>query len=358
MSSKENKHKLSVCYWPGRESSYSRNRVILRGLKLAGVDVYDCSFEGKVCSRFFKGLFRFLSVKKKSDLILVGFFGHFLMPIVRLLTRKKLVFDAFVSVYQTMVFDRQVFRPKGILAQLARMADQSACNFANTILLDTNQHIDYYVREYGLSESKFLRFPASADDTVFYPRTGISEKDFLVHFHGEFQRLHGIDYIIEAASLLPDIKFRMVGKGKGFNTICKRSIAEGLTNIEFHPAVSYEKLAELMSEASICLGIFGKTKKAGMVIPHKVYEALAMGKPIITSDTTAARELLEDGKTAVLCPPGNSKALAAAIQYLREDEPLRRSLGSSGRALFKEKCLPETLGKQLVSWAVEILQDS
>ena len=358
MSSLEKMNKVKVCFWPGRESSYSRTRVIIRGLKQAGVDVYDCSSEGKAWSRFFKGLFKFLSVKKKSDLILVGFLGHFLMPIVRLFTRKKIIFDAFVSVYQTMVFDRQVFRSRGILAYWARMIDRTACHFAGKVLLDTNQHIDYYVREYGFSESKFLKFPASADDTVFYPRTGISEKDFLVHFHGEFQRLHGTDYIIEAASLLPDIKFRMVGKGKKFKTIRDRAITEGLTNVEFHPAVSYEKLAELMSEASICLGIFGKTKKAGMVIPHKVYEALAMGKPIITADTPAARELLDNGKTAVLCPPGNSKALAAAIQQLREDESLRRALGSSGRTIFKEKCLPRILGKQLTSWMIEVLQDS
>lgn len=238
------------------------------------------------------------------------------------------------------------------------MIDRLACHFAEKILLDTDQHIDYYVGEYGLDRSKFLKLSASADDTVFFPRAEISGQDFLVHFHGEFQKLHGIDYILEAASLLPDIKFRIVGKGREFISSRDKILTEGLHNIEFYSAVSYERLAELMSEASVCLGIFGKTQKAGMVIPHKVYEALAMGKPVITADTPAARDFLENGKTAVLCPPGDPQALAAEIQRLKDDRFLRHTLGVNGRKLFQDKCLPEILGKKLISWMVEIVKDS
>ncbi len=356
MSSTESRHKLSVCYWPGRETSYSRTRVILRGLKQAGIKVYDCSSEGGFLIRFFKGFLKFLAAKKKCDLILVGFFGHFIMPVVRLFTRKIIIFDAFVSVYQTMVFDRQVFRSKGILSFWARMIDRLACRFAEKVLLDTDQHINYYIEEYDLSRSKFLRLPASADDSVFFPMAEKSDGDFIVHFHGEFQRLHGIIYILEAASLLPDVNFRIVGKGREFDICRSQTLAQGVNNIEFHPAVSYECLAELMSEASVCLGIFGKTQKAGMVIPHKVYEALALGKPVITADTPAARNLLKDGKTALLCPPGDPQALAAAIRCLKEDESLRQSLGVNGQNLFKEFCRPEILGKQLASWMEGLLR--
>jgi len=358
MNSIKNKLKLKVCYWPGRESSYSRTRVILRGLKQAGIEVYDCSSEGSTFSRFLKGFLKFLSVKKKSDLILVGFFGHFLVPVVRLFTKKKIILDAFVSVYQTMVFDRRVFKSKGILSCWARMIDRYACRLAEKVLLDTDQHINYYIEEYGLKRSKFLKLPASADDSIFFPRPEMSGENFLVHFHGEFQRLHGTGHILKAASLLPDINFRIVGKGKKFVASKKKSIEEGLSNIEFHPAVTYENLAELMSEASVCLGIFGETQKAGMVIPHKVYEALALGKAVISADTPAARELLADGKTAVLCPPGDPQALAAAIMLLKEDESLRQFIGVNGRNLFKEKCLPETLGKKLASWVEDIVLGS
>lgn len=358
MSSEKNRHKLRVCYWPGRESSYSRTRVILRGLKQAGIKVYDCSSEGKTFARFFKGFIKFLSVKEKSDLILVGFFGHFLVLVVRLFTRKKIIFDAFVSVYQTMVIDRRVFKTKGILSCWARMIDSLACRLAEKVLLDTAQHINYYIQEYGLTRSKFLKLPASADDSVFYPRTEKSGGEFMVHFHGEFQRLHGTGCILKAASLLPDVKFQIVGKGRKFAAGRSQALSQGLTNINFHPAVTYEHLAELMSEASVCLGIFGETQKAGMVIPHKVYEALALGKAVITADTPGARELLENGKTAVLCPPGDPQALAAAILMLKNDEPLRRSLGIRGRVLFEKNCLPEILGKQLTSWMAEVLRDS
>ena len=78
---------------------------------------------------------------------------------------------------------------------------------------------------------------------------------------------------------------------------------------------TFFSLAELnreIREAHLCLGIFGVTPKALRVIPCKVYDSLAVGRPVVTADTPGARELLEDGRTAVLVPPGDAAALADA----------------------------------------------
>ncbi|MGH9986490.1 MAG: glycosyltransferase, partial [Nitrososphaeraceae archaeon] len=105
---------IRVCFFPGRESSYARSRVLLTGLRAAGLIVHDCSSAKKNRLRYLISVVRFLRSKHKCDIIIVGYFGQFLVPIVRLFTRKKIVFDTFLSAYQTLAFDRKVINPKGI----------------------------------------------------------------------------------------------------------------------------------------------------------------------------------------------------------------------------------------------------
>ena len=124
---------MRVCYLPGRESSYSRTRVILKGMKETGLEVLDCSYPKKSFFRYISGFWKFLLSKKRSDVIFVGFFGQLIVPIVKLFTRKKVVFDAFVSVYQTMAIDRKSIKPNGILANVARFLDRLSCRLSEKV---------------------------------------------------------------------------------------------------------------------------------------------------------------------------------------------------------------------------------
>ena len=72
----------------------------------------------------------------------------------------------------------------------------------------------------------------------------------------------------------------------------------------------------------MCLGIFGATEKAALVIPNKVFQILSARRPLITRDSPAIRELLGDGVPgATLVPPADPVALAAAIERARTESP-------------------------------------
>ena len=339
---------LKICYFPGREQSYSRNRVLLKGMKEVGIKVFDCSCSKKFFIRYFISFFKFLLYKHKCDFIFVGFLGHFLVPLVKIFTRKKIVFDVFVSVYLTMVVDRKKFSPNGILAKFAKFVDKLSCHLADIIITDTEQHTNYFVNEYGLHRDKFLTILVGSDDSIMYPRNNKTEADtFVVHFHGEFQSLHGAEHIVEAAAMLPDISFRMIGNGNKL-PICKQKANDmNLKNVQFIPPVSYEELPQYMSNSSICLGIFGNTKKSHLVIPHKIYEALAMSKPIITANTSAVKELLTDEENVLFCNPADPASLSEAISRLKDDQFLCNKIAKNGYKIFKQKCTPYTLAKQL-----------
>jgi glycosyltransferase involved in cell wall biosynthesis len=98
--------------------------------------------------------------------------------------------------------------------------------------------------------------------------------------------------------------------------------------------VAYPRLPNRIAQANCVLGIFGTTPKAGRVIPNKVYQAMAMGAPIITRDSPAVRKVLTDGESALLVQPGDPEALARAVAQMG-DTDLRGRLGAGARAAFE-----------------------
>jgi len=98
----------------------------------------------------------------------------------------------------------------------------------------------------------------------------------------------------------------------------------------------------------VCLGVFGTSDKAARVVPNKVYDALAAGRPLVTADSAAARELLQDGRDALLVPAGDGAALAAALRRLL-DRDERSRLGAAALELYRRRCTPEAVAATLLS---------
>ena len=110
------------------------------------------------------------------------------------------------------------------------------------------------------------------------------------------------------------------------------------------PWVEYERLPDELHRASCALGIFGTSAKAARVIPNKAFQALACGTPLVTADTPAARELLRDGESALLVPPGDPQALADALRRLAATGRLADALAAGGLAAYRAQASEEVLG--------------
>ena len=158
---------------------------------------------------------------------------------------------------------------------------------------------------------------------------------------GKLIPLHGLETILEAARRAPDLSFRIVGSGQREDLLRERP-----ANVEWRAWVEYERLPEELNRAGCALGIFGTTPKARRVIPNKVFQALACGTPVITADTPAARELLRDGESALLVPPGDPDALVGAIRKLAEQPGLARTIADGGLAAYRERASEAILGER------------
>jgi glycosyltransferase involved in cell wall biosynthesis len=160
--------------------------------------------------------------------------------------------------------------------------------------------------------------------------------------------LQGIPYIIKAAKLLesyPDIYFKVIGSGQLSKEIRELSKNLQLKNISFIEWVKYEELPEHIANTDVCLGIFGDTEKAKRGIPIKAFEALAVGKPLITGDSPAAKEVFLDKENAILCKIANAEALATSILLLKRDIKLRKKIAEAGKKLYRDKLSIDYIGK-------------
>lgn len=309
---------LHEAVWDGRRDSWSAGPATVGRLALAEL--------------------RLLAARPRSsfDALIVGYPGHpDLAAARRAAAGRPIVFDPLVSLADTLVGDRGRFRPGSVRARALRALDRWALRAADLVIADTEGNAELY-RALGAREVAVCL--VGAEERLFRPGPR-PPGPFRALFVGKLIPLHGLETILEAARLAPEIPFRVVGSGQ-----LERSLARRPANVEWVRWVDYELLPGELHRAGCALGIFGTSAKARRVIPNKAYQALACEVPLVTADTPAARELLVDGTSALLVPPGDSGALAAAVRRLAGDERLASMIAAAGRAVYEARASETVLG--------------
>ena len=121
-----------------------------------------------------------------------------------------------------------------------------------------------------------------------------------------------------------------------------------LKNVEFVNWLPLEKLATEIAKAKISLGIFSKSEKANVVIPNKVYDALATKKAVISASTKAMAEIINSNPgSIILVDKDNSEKLAQKLEDLLGDSVARRKYAINGYKLYKKIFTPEKVVKNL-----------
>lgn len=351
---------MRILYFGTYYPNYSRNRILIKGLEENGHEVIECRERARSFLKYPKLVLKYLKIRGKFDIMIVGFCGQEVMFLARLLTRKPIVFDAFMSHYGGYIVDRGYFKKNSWRATYYKFLDTWSCKLAQVVLLDTQAHIDFFVKEFGLPKDKFKRIWIGANDSIFFPdlNKGVEQNknNFSVLFFGGFIPLQGVNYIIKAAKILEkeNIDFKLVGDGQLKSKIVLLARELSLNNVNFKDMATPADLKKMIIETDICLGIFGDTPKTNLVIPNKVYEGLAMAKPVITADTSAIRELFDE-KDMLLVKTANPESLAEGIMKLKNDPSLREDLAKQGYKKFLENATPKVLGKELSRIIAEIV---
>jgi len=351
---------MKVCFFGCFITDEERMVGIIKGLRMNGVEVVICNdLSSSYLLRYPKLLLK--NALLDYDVMFVGWYSQAMVPYARLLTRKPIIIDSYLGLFETSVVDRKLVRSDSLRAKILYCLDKYQFNFGDLAISDTNEHIDYFAKEFNVDKSKFRRILNTTDDEFWKPCNETPDEScFRVKFCGGFIPLQGIEYIIKASKLLEnqkDIIFELVGKGQTENSMKELSSQLRLTNVHFKPIwVHYSKIPPVLSNASILLGIFGGGVKSMRVIPSKVVDALALKKPVITEDSPAAREVLEHMENCILVPPENPQAIADAVLMLKDDQKLRNKIAENGYALFQKRLSPKAVGKELKSILVDLVE--
>lgn len=298
------------------------------------------------------------------DLVIVGFRAHSDVMAASLVARVRgvpLIFDPLVSRYEERVVDRRLVSGRSWLARWYRAIDAVGCRAADRILLETDAQIAYFAATFGIAASKCRRLWLGADDEIMRPHPAADRDVFTVFFYGRFSPLHGVEHIIDAAAHLERrrerVRLVIVGGGQTYQQAVAQVERLSVGTVSFVPPVPYRELPQMMSDADLCLGSFGTTARAQRVIPYKVFDALAVGRPVLTADSPAVREGLTHGQNVWLSPCGDGAALADAIAHLKQQPELLTALAENGRRTFLERFSLEALTRELAGIVSQVVGD-
>jgi glycosyltransferase involved in cell wall biosynthesis len=255
--------------------------------------------------------------------VLVPYLGLFdllvLAPFARW-RRVPIIWDLFLSPWDTVVHDRGMVGRWHPVAILLYASEWLASRLATRLFLDTAAHARRYEGLMGLPEGRVGAVPLGTDPARFpaRPARPAVHKPLRVLFYGQYIPLHGLGTIVRAAKLLDErgaaVRITLVGGGQEEPRI-RALIAElGVGVVEQRGWVPVEELPALIHDADVGLGIFGTSGKAVTVVPNKVYELAATQTPIVTGDTPAMREFAPGHPWVLRVPPGDPAALAACLE--------------------------------------------
>jgi glycosyltransferase involved in cell wall biosynthesis len=274
-------------------------------------------------------------------LVVVGFGGQLDVLLARAICRPRagLVFAPLVGLAETLVDDRGLVRAGSPAARVFGALDRLTLRAADLVLADTAAHAASFA-ERGAPPERLAVWHLGAEPEFFAARSA-PPSGRRVLFYGTCLPLHGIETILGAAtSLGPRAEVVLIGDGPERARLEAHARALGAP-VTWRGPVPLAALPAELAAAAVVLGVFGAGRKAAVVVPNKVYQAAAVGRPLVTRDGPALREVFEPGTHCLACPPGDPEALAAAIAHLLDDQAFAARLGRAARARMLERFAPE-----------------
>jgi len=198
---------------------------------------------------------------------------------------------------------------------------------------------DFLVEQYSVSPAKIAVVENGVEADLFTPH-GVkfafgAQGKFVVSYIGTIGMAAGVETIIQAAlelrTQLPDAIFLIVGEGAGKDRLVSLAAEHQLHNLLMLPQQPRERIPEIIRASDVCLVLLKKSEIFKTVLPTKLLEFMACGRPVILGVEGQASRILLDSGGGICIEPENAAALAVAICLLHDDGALRRRLGNAGR---------------------------
>ncbi|OGN09695.1 MAG: hypothetical protein A3C61_02755 [Candidatus Yanofskybacteria bacterium RIFCSPHIGHO2_02_FULL_39_10] len=341
-----------IIYTSRSRLEYSLNTVCVKGLRENGVGVIEFGLTGGGVFDFFRFLVFYLRNRKNTDAVIVGYDSPGLVIFLRFFCRKKIIYNAVLSVYERLIVSRGLASRFSIKAVYYWLLDFIAVHFADLIFVESNSQVDYFKKIFRISGKKISRSWIGVDEDKFFYDSSISKfPTFTVLFRGALQPETGAEYLIQAAKLLEneDIKFIMRCGGQLLDKV-KEAIHEYRPkNLDLGTDyIQSDGLRLLMQKCHLSIGQLSGHERLSRTIPHKTYETLAMHLPYLTAANRGILELLKPDETCITCEPANAKSLADKILWAKNNPQELGRIAKNGYEFYVSDLKSQIIARKLL----------
>jgi colanic acid biosynthesis glycosyl transferase WcaI len=243
---------------------------------------------------------------------------------------------------------------KSFVAMLGELMARAAYRFASFITSISPDYVNTIASKYQTSESKICVIPAGVDLDKFKYRQEdppSENRKLTVLYIGAFSPAYDFDQVFKAAKLLTpfsDVEFVIQGGGELSNILRFKAKTMELSNVKIvDTIVSRDEVARILSRAGVVLLPLNGVGSIEMGISSKLYEYQAAGKPIICCSRGQSGRYVSKTKSGIVVKPGDYKALAESILYLRGNRVVADELGKSGRQYVENSLSIDKIGLKM-----------
>lgn len=201
---------------------------------------------------------------------------------------------------------------------------------------------DHLVQQWRVPREKISVIANGVETETFIPGKEINlrnelrlENKFVVSYIGTMGRAHGLQTIIDAASILqsanPEIIFLLVGEGGEKEQLVALAHERSLVNVQFLDQQPREEIPAYIRASDVCLVPLKKTEIFKTVIPSKMLEFMSCARPVILGVEGQARAILEEACAGISIEPENANALVNALRYVAANREAGPEMGRNGR---------------------------
>ncbi len=180
--------------------------------------------------------------------------------------------------------------------------------------------------------------PLAPEDNRLRQQWGLGDR-FVIGYSGNLGRVHEVETLVELMDRLddePGLVFLLVGAGAGYERLKRRAGQRSLANLMLRPYQSLERLRESLTAPDLHI-VSLRPECEGLVMPSKLYGALAAGRPVLAIGDPAGdvARLVRAHGAGLVAAPGEAGAAAAAIRALRAEPWRLAAMGANARAAYE-----------------------
>ena len=181
---------------------------------------------------------------------------------------------------------------------------------------------------------------------------------FVASYVGTHGMAHHLETVLEAANQLkdqPNIIFLLVGDGAERNILLERKQKMLLNNVIMLDQQPKSMMPMLWQVSDVSMVLLKKSELFKTVIPSKIFESLAMKKPIVLGVQGESQEIIEAANAGICIEPENYEQLANAVLSLYENPQLRKEYGNNGKSYVETNFNRKLLARKYLNVLEQVI---